>query len=327
MLDQISEVPSRPCVQRRAPPLYVAGLVLAGCASVGSTGSHSTTATPVGDAVRESLCAVVLGADEVDAELGTVVLELETIHGVQAHSGVDVEFIAVSGDLSAEEHRSIRVTIDGEHGRLPTAAACRWSTAPTRTFQVQVSPSGVAIRDVHIARRLLVGECASLTVRATSATDSDSDACRDSLLIQGPMSDVQETSVTLEWTVPGGAARRCACQRAASAPPSRADLTGDEQVAEAERLLSSGTSLAARVMEMLNVARQDGDVLRLTCLDDKLTQVNAHLRTLENRVASLREAVLSADASRRAHEFSVIMALGQLLSRLDHDASSCIGPL
>jgi hypothetical protein len=67
----------------------------------------------------------------------------------------------------------------------------------------------------------------------------------------------------------------------------RADLTPAEQLAEAQRISERGTALSRRVAGMLDEARREGDVIRVTCLDDKLTQINAHLRTLSARIESL----------------------------------------
>jgi hypothetical protein len=105
----------------------------------------------------------------------------------------------------------------------------------------------------------------------------------------------------------------------------RADLTPEEQLAEAERIQTNAQSLSQRVMSMLDEARREGDVVRVTCLDDKLTQINAHSRTLGDRIESLQEATTTSDGDRRNHEFTVISVLGQNFSQLERDANECIG--
>lgn len=104
-----------------------------------------------------------------------------------------------------------------------------------------------------------------------------------------------------------------------------ADLTAPEQVAEAERIQTSATQLSQRVMGMLDEARTAGDVVRATCLDDKLTQINAHLRTLGERVEGLSDAAERGDDAGRNHEFTMVTVLGQNFTQLDRDAMSCIG--
>jgi hypothetical protein len=105
----------------------------------------------------------------------------------------------------------------------------------------------------------------------------------------------------------------------------RSDLTPEEQLAEAERIQHGAEGLSSRVMGMLDEARREGDIVRVTCLDDKLTQINAHVRTMSDRVESLQEATTTADPDRRNHEFTVITVLGQNFTQLERDANECIG--
>lgn len=105
----------------------------------------------------------------------------------------------------------------------------------------------------------------------------------------------------------------------------QAQLTTEEQGAEAERIETRGTQISRRVMSMLDEARRERDIIRVTCLNDKLTQINAHLRTLQSRRQNLQEAVQTGDDGRRNHEFTVITVLGQHFTTLEQEANQCIG--
>lgn len=105
----------------------------------------------------------------------------------------------------------------------------------------------------------------------------------------------------------------------------RADLGPEEQLAEAQRTQTRGTQISRRIQTMLDEARRERDIIRVTCLNDKLTQVNANLRTLEERIESLQSAVQSQDPSRRNHEFTVITVLGQKFNVLEQEANQCLG--
>lgn len=105
----------------------------------------------------------------------------------------------------------------------------------------------------------------------------------------------------------------------------RADLTGPEQVEAAEAILARGTQMARRVSVMLDEANQEADIVRHTCLDDKLSQLNANIRSLEARVESLRNAVAANDEGRRNHEYTVATVLGQNFQVLQQEANQCIG--
>jgi hypothetical protein len=73
---------------------------------------------------------------------------------------------------------------------------------------------------------------------------------------------------------------------------------------------------------MLEEARKESDIIKITCLDDKLTQINVNLRTAESRLDALRKAV---DPDRRIHEYTVLTVLGQKLQVLDQEAHQCVG--
>lgn len=105
----------------------------------------------------------------------------------------------------------------------------------------------------------------------------------------------------------------------------RAQLSSAEQVAEATATEERGTNISRRVLGMLDEARRERDIIRVTCLNDKLTQINAHLRTLQSRRENLQDAVNTGDESRRNHEFTVITVLGQHFRTLEQEANACVG--
>lgn len=99
-------------------------------------------------------------------------------------------------------------------------------------------------------------------------------------------------------------------------------LTPEQLAEEGEAILRRGLAISKSIRTMLEAARKDSDIIRITCLDDKLTQVNANLRTAETRIDALRKAV---DAERRIHEYTVLNVLGQKLNVLDQEAQQCVG--
>jgi hypothetical protein len=96
-----------------------------------------------------------------------------------------------------------------------------------------------------------------------------------------------------------------------------------------QELLSQGTAIVRRGMAisqgirtMLEEARKAGDIIKVTCLDEKYTQVNANLRNAERRLEALKQAV---ENDRRVHEYTVLTVLGQKLQVLDQEAHQCVG--
>ncbi len=105
----------------------------------------------------------------------------------------------------------------------------------------------------------------------------------------------------------------------------RANLTPEQQLARGHEVVERGTRLSRRIASMLDEARQERDIIRVTCLNDKLTQINANLRTAETRVSALEDAVAAQDSSRRGHEFTVLTVLNQKFQVLERESNECVG--
>jgi hypothetical protein len=99
-------------------------------------------------------------------------------------------------------------------------------------------------------------------------------------------------------------------------------LSPADQMAAAEAMVNRGNVLSTRVTTMLDEARREADVIRVTCLNDKLTQINANLRTAQSRLQSFQRTV---DTDQRNHELTVLTVLGQKLQVLDQEANQCVG--
>jgi hypothetical protein len=123
----------------------------------------------------------------------------------------------------------------------------------------------------------------------------------------------------------GGAASDAALAQAPGGkqPGQRvAALSDAEQLAQAQGIVQRGNDLATRVSQQLDAATRENDIIRVTCLNDKLAQINAAARTAQGRLAAL-QAAGGTDA--RGHEFTVLTVLGQKLQVLDQEANQCLG--
>jgi hypothetical protein len=118
----------------------------------------------------------------------------------------------------------------------------------------------------------------------------------------------------------GSGAAPSAASRSAYAqqqPPSAAEKTES-----AETIVGRGNSLSQRVTQMLSEARREADMIRVTCLNDKLTQINANVHTAQSRLTAYNKAV---DVDQRSHELTVLNVLGQKLQVLDQESNQCVG--
>jgi hypothetical protein len=105
-------------------------------------------------------------------------------------------------------------------------------------------------------------------------------------------------------------------------PPKPLPVTPEEFSLQGDAILQRGNALAQTVRGMLEEARKEGDIIKVTCLDNKLTQIDVNTRTTESRLDAMKKAV---DDDRRTHEFTVLTVLGQKLQVLDQEARQCVG--
>ena len=105
----------------------------------------------------------------------------------------------------------------------------------------------------------------------------------------------------------------------------RAQLSAEQQLAEADRIVATGRQSQRVVMRLLDEARRERDVIKITCLNDKLTQINVNLRTAEDRQDALRQAAQSGDTEARNHQFTILDVLKQKLDTLLLEARQCTG--
>lgn len=102
-------------------------------------------------------------------------------------------------------------------------------------------------------------------------------------------------------------------------------LSPSAQVERVGEVVEGASQSCAGQAEALKVARRDKDIIRATCIQDKVTQCNANLATLKRRQQAFNEALAANDAGQRNHEFTVIGVLEQKFKVLDQAAGECIG--
>ena len=89
--------------------------------------------------------------------------------------------------------------------------------------------------------------------------------------------------------------------------------------------VASASAGCSAQSQALQSAKRDKDIIRATCLDDKLSQCNANLQNIKRREAALNDAIAEGDAGRGNHEFTVIGVLSQKFKMLAQSANQCVG--
>lgn len=102
-------------------------------------------------------------------------------------------------------------------------------------------------------------------------------------------------------------------------------MSGPEQLAWVESNTENAKRTAFRVQSMLDGARREKDALKITCLDDKLTQIHVNLRGVEERTVVLKASVKANDASTANQQFSILSIYLGRIDGLRVEAETCLG--
>ncbi|HZI05721.1 MAG TPA: hypothetical protein VEZ71_16950, partial [Archangium sp.] len=110
----------------------------------------------------------------------------------------------------------------------------------------------------------------------------------------------------------------------ASPAPAAAALQAEKasDVPDAKKLERSGKSLGAMrevlrdVLGKLEEARRAKDVVKLNCVNEKLTQIKGLLRISEQADVGLQEAVARKETTASQHEYTKVMIAQQKVAQL-----------
>jgi hypothetical protein len=100
--------------------------------------------------------------------------------------------------------------------------------------------------------------------------------------------------------------------------PEQIEQRGREAVAAIE-------AAATSVRAMATAAKDQRDVVKVLCLEDKSTQVGAALGTAKERAAALNSALSVSSVERGKHEYVMLMTIKDRVSTLMNEANQCIG--
>ncbi|MBT8470513.1 MAG: hypothetical protein HKN10_13880 [Myxococcales bacterium] len=102
-------------------------------------------------------------------------------------------------------------------------------------------------------------------------------------------------------------------------------LSPAAQAKAARSAMAGASASCAAQSRALKSAKREKDIIRATCLKDKLDQCNASLQSMKRRQAALDEAIASGDSGSRNHEFTVIGVLSQKFKALAQASNQCVG--
>jgi len=103
-------------------------------------------------------------------------------------------------------------------------------------------------------------------------------------------------------------------------PPAEKLETAAKHVAESKQLLGAVTGV-------LKEAREKKDIIRINCVNEKLTRIKALMRSVEMSELYLREALAKKDQKTADHSYRKITIAFQKIKALKTEAEQCIGEL
>jgi hypothetical protein len=103
------------------------------------------------------------------------------------------------------------------------------------------------------------------------------------------------------------------------------NLTPEQQLAQARGFGPAMEQGRRRVAADLEQARTKRDVVKVLCLNDKLSQIDVAIRSAEDRLTQLQAAVDQKSVDRARHEFQIMKVLRDRVRELEAEAKQCIG--
>ena len=106
-----------------------------------------------------------------------------------------------------------------------------------------------------------------------------------------------------------------------------ADVPDAEKLSRSSAAVSRMRSVLSEVLNRLEEARATKDVVKLNCVNEKLTQVKGLLRISEQSDVALQEAISKKDSTAAEHEYSKVSIARSKVEQLRSEAEQCIGQL
>ena len=147
-------------------------------------------------------------------------------------------------------------------------------------------------------RKLLVGSSAAAVLVGSSLLLAQPDADK------APEGDAPE--VTLPMT-------------------KEANLSVDEMRSGADKALDELRSMLGRLVELREVARQSGDIIKLTCVNDQLLLHKQVVNLAEGSQTELVEAIAQENVGEQKHQYGQIILAKEKGATIQNDAEGCIG--
>ncbi len=104
-----------------------------------------------------------------------------------------------------------------------------------------------------------------------------------------------------------------------------ANLSGGEMRSGSESALDELRTMLGRLVELREVARQSGDIIKLTCVNDQLLLHKQVVNLAEGSQTELVEAIAQENVGEQKHQYGQVVLAKEKGSTILNDAEGCIG--
>lgn len=108
---------------------------------------------------------------------------------------------------------------------------------------------------------------------------------------------------------------------------SAVNIPDPQKLSRASSMISEMKQALGHVVKLLAEAREEKDVIKVNCINEKLTSIKGLIRIAEQAEMNLQESVSKAEKDTSAHEFHKIAISHQKIKILRAEAEQCIGEL
>jgi hypothetical protein len=109
--------------------------------------------------------------------------------------------------------------------------------------------------------------------------------------------------------------------------PKASEVPDKEKLERGTQALASMREVLREVLEKLEEARRSKDVVKLNCVNEKLTQIKGLLRISEQADVAMQEAIARREITSAEHEYTKVMIAQQKVAQMRSEAEQCIGQL
>jgi hypothetical protein len=103
------------------------------------------------------------------------------------------------------------------------------------------------------------------------------------------------------------------------------EISEADQIAWTDEKTRLVREIFSNIKALLDAARAEKDAIKITCLDDKLTQVHVSLKGIEERTEALRTATRAGDRTTANQNFSILRIYISRVTGLKTEAENCLG--